>query len=118
MTPARSHSCDHERGAALVLAVLFTLALSAVGASMVVLARTETMASANYRLMSQARYGAESGVHKAINYLLNTYTLPGTGSDPLSNYDMTVSPVRYLGQPVVLSTKSGSPSKRKNCVIR
>ena len=40
------------------------------------LSQTETYSSMNYRLMSQARYGAESGVHKATNYLLYTYVRP------------------------------------------
>lgn len=100
----------HQEGAALILAVLFVLALSAVASAMVVLSRTETLASMNYRMMSQSRYAAESGVHKAINHLLNGYALPGGAGDPLSNYDMTVSPVTYNGQPVILSTIAGVAS--------
>jgi hypothetical protein len=107
VSAAETRTRRGEDGAALVLAVLFMMALSAVGASMMVLARTETGASKNYRLMSQARYAAESGVHKAINYLLNTYPSPGGAGDPLVNYDMTVTPVTYLGQPVVLSAMTG-----------
>lgn len=93
----------NDEGIALVLALLFMLAFSSLGAAVMVLSRTETFSSLNYRMMSQARYGAESGVHKAAHYLLNTYALPGSVSDPTSNYDTTVSPVTYLGQPVVLS---------------
>lgn len=92
-----------DEGVALVLALLFMLAFASLGAGMFVLSRTETLSSVNYRMMSQARYGAESGIHKAAHYLLNGYTLPGSGADPIANYDMTVSPVTYLGQPVVLS---------------
>ncbi len=97
----------NDEGIALVLALLFMLAFSSLGAAVMVLSRTETFSSLNYRMMSQARYGAESGVHKAAHYLLNSYALPGTGGDPLANYDTTVSPVTYLGQPVVLSAISG-----------
>lgn len=97
----------NEQGAALILALLFVLALSAVGSAMVVLARTETISSMNYRLMSQSRYAAEAGVHKTINHLLNSYTRPGSGADPLANYNMTVSPVTFNGQPVILSTIAG-----------
>ena len=57
-------------------------AMSAVGGSMMVLARTEAISSANYRMMSQARYGAEAGVHRAIHFLLNSYAKPGTAGDP------------------------------------
>jgi hypothetical protein len=60
--------------------------------------------------MSQARYGAESGVHKAVNFLLNSYTLPGDPSDPLAAYNTTVSPVTHNNQPVVLSAMTGVAS--------
>jgi hypothetical protein len=58
--------------------------------------------------MSQARYGAESGLHTAANYLLSTgygAVMPGSAGDPLTNYNLTVSPVKLVsnGQPVVLS---------------
>ena len=43
--------------------------------------KTETLSSHNYRLMSQARYGAESGIHQATNYLLsNAYLNVSPGS--------------------------------------
>jgi len=95
---------DGERGTALVISLLLMMTLSLLGASMMFLAQTETASSISYRLMTQARYGAESGVHSAANYLLNTYTLPGDAGDPLANYDLTVSPVTYNNQPVVLSS--------------
>jgi hypothetical protein len=97
----------NDEGIALVLALLFMLAFSSLGAAVMVLSRTETFSSLNYRMMSQARYGAESGVHKAAHYLLNDYDVPGSMSDPTSSYDTTVSPVTYLGQPVVLSAMAG-----------
>jgi len=106
--PALRPSSAGDEGIALVLSLLFMLLLSALGTAMLVLSRSETLSSVNYRMMSQARYGAESGVHKAAHYLLNSYTLPAaTGSDPLSNFDTTQSPVRYSGQPVVLSSLTG-----------
>ena len=93
-----------QEGIALVLCLLFVLAMSAVGASMAALSQSEAFASQNYTLMTQARYAAESGVHAAVNYLLNTYTPPGAASDPLAAYNMAVSPVTFNGQPVVLSS--------------
>ena len=107
-----------EDGAALILVLLFMLAVSAMGAAMVTLSRTESYASMNYRMMSQTRYGAESGVHRAINYLLNTYALPGGAGDPLSNYNMTVSPVTYLNQPVVLSSMTGVAANYPSSTVR
>ena len=99
-----------ERGVALVLSLLLMLTVSVVAASMMFLSQTETYGTMNYRLMSQARYGAESGVQKTANYLLNTYTPPGSVGDPLSAYDMTVTPVTYNGQPVILSGNSAVAS--------
>src|SRR5713226_5975374 len=102
---SREHSC--EDGIALVLAILMTLALSALTASLMLVSRTETWSGMNYRMLAQARYGAEAGLHQTVNYLLNSYTPPGTAADPLGNYDTTVSPVTYNGQPVVLSSLVG-----------
>lgn len=100
----------NDSGIAMVLTLLLTMALTIVGASLMFLAQTETYGSLNYRLMSQARYGAESAVHKAVNYLLNTYATPGSVGDPLANYNTTVSPVTYNNQPVVLSAITGVAS--------
>ena len=104
-----SASRANERGIALVLSLFLMMAMSMVAASMMFMSQTETYGTMNYRMMSQARYGAESGVHKAANYLLSDgYALlkPGTAGDPLTNYNLTVSPVTYNGLPVVLSTVS------------
>jgi hypothetical protein len=91
--------------------LLLTVALSAIGASLLLLAKTDTYTSMNYRMMSQARYGAESGVMRAANYLTQVYQDPGQAvGDPLANYNMTVSPVTYNGQPVVLSADPNQPS--------
>ena len=101
-----------ERGVALVVVLLLTVALSAIGASLLLLSKTDTYTSMNYRMMSQARYGAESGVMRAANYLTQVYQDPGAvAGDPLASYNMTVSPVTYGGQPVVLSA---DPNKASN----
>ncbi len=96
-----------EQGIALVLSLFLIAAMTVIGASLMVLSQTETFSSTNYRLMSQARYGAESGIQVAANYLLNTYVAPGGPNlaDPLSNYNLGVSPITRVsnGQPVVLS---------------
>ena len=104
---------NDERGVALILALFLTAAMSVLAGSLMFLSQTETYASMNYRMMSQARYGAEAGVHKAGSFLFDpvAYPKPGTvTSDPLSNYDYTSSPVTYNGQPVVLSAVSGVAS--------
>jgi hypothetical protein len=95
---------------AMIVALFMMLAMSVVGTSLMFVSQTETLSSQNYRLMSQARYGAESGIHKATNYLLNTYATPGTVGDPLANYNTTVSPVTYNNAAVVLSSDPDTAS--------
>ncbi len=95
----------NEKGVALIFAVILVLILSVMGVSIMFLSQSETWSSLNYRMMTQARYGAEAGLNTAANYIVNNYTAPTTlGTDPLSNYDMTKSPVQFGGNPVVLST--------------
>jgi Tfp pilus assembly protein PilX len=92
-----------ERGVALVLVLIMMAVLSVLGASLVFVSQTETWSSQNYRLMTGARYAAESGVHKAANFILNSYTAPAdTGTDLMSNYTITTSPVQYGGNAVQL----------------
>src|SRR5437667_11257324 len=104
---------DQERGVALVLALFLMSAMSVLAASLMFLSQTETYASMNYRMMSQARYAAEAGVQKAANHLLTTYTPPA--STALKSvggtvYDNTVSPVLNMANnlPVVLSAKDAT----------
>jgi hypothetical protein len=98
-----------EKGIALLLSLFLIVALSVVAGSLMFLAQTETYSSLNYRLMSQARYGAEAGLQRAANHLMYSYTAPtATGSDAISAYNYVgVSPVTYNGRPVVLSANPG-----------
>mgnify|MGYP003331218976 CR=1 FL=1 len=64
--------------------MLLVMTASLVAASMVILSDTETYSTMNYRLMTQVRYGAESGASRAADYLANTYLPPGDPSDPLA----------------------------------
>ena len=94
-----------ERGVALIITLFMVLILSVLGSALAFVSRTETLSSLNYKTMSQARYGAESGIHRAANYLLWSYTPP---NNPLEMvlYDTTVTPVRLLANnsPVVLDS--------------
>ena len=104
----------HDRGIALVLALFLMSAMSVLAASLMFLSQTETYATMNYRMMSQARYAGEAGVQKAAHFLLDStqYTVPAVGAaDDLNNYDRTVSPVTYLGQPVILSASASTSSR-------
>lgn len=95
-------SRSNEHGVALVITLFMVLILSVLGSSLIFVSRTETLSSLNYKTMSQARYGAESGVHMAANHLLWTYVPPTAAEIVL--YDTTTSPVEVLanGNPVVL----------------
>src|SRR4249920_3919459 len=95
---------SNESGVAIIIALFMMLALSVIGATLMTVAQTETDSSHNYRLMSQARYGAESAIHKTTNYLLNTYVPPATlnVADPIAAYNTTVSPVTWNNAPVTL----------------
>jgi hypothetical protein len=114
-----------EKGIALVLSLFLLSAMSVIAASLMFLSQTETYSSMNYRLMSQARYGAESGIQKAANHLLYTYVAPVTGgADPIANYNTNVSPVRCIagcpsnGQPVVLSANAAIPWNYPNPAVQ
>jgi PilX N-terminal len=91
-----------EKGAALIFAMVLILVLSVMAASLMFLSQSETWSSLNYRLMTQARYGAEAGLHAAANYLMYTYQQPGPAGDPIGSYNMTGSPVTSGGNPVAL----------------
>lgn len=110
-----------ERGIAIVMAMFMTLMVSAVAASMVYVARTETLSSQSYTTMAQARYAAESGLAAAANYLLSSQydaLAPGSAGDPLVNYDMGVSPVTRSGAEVRLSTIADSSNYPVNAVVQ
>ena len=94
-----------ERGMAMLVALFMVLILSVLGSSLIFVSRTETLSSLNYKTMSQVRYAAESGVNDTVNYLLWTYTPPGSVTDPIVNYNLSTSPVEWGGAPVVLSSE-------------
>jgi hypothetical protein len=92
---------------ALVLAMFMVLIVSLVGAAAMVTTRTETLSSMQYRTSSQARYAAESGVHHAVNYLLNAYAEPLTAAQ-LASYTQTQTGVQFNGANIVLSSDGGT----------
>jgi Tfp pilus assembly protein PilX len=102
----------NQRGIALVLALFMMSALSVLGASLMFLSQTETYASMNYRMMSQARYAAEAAVQKASNFLLDPAQFPTPTSADLfsASCNRDVSPVTCLQagvqQPVILSAST------------
>jgi Tfp pilus assembly protein PilX len=115
---------SNEKGTAMLFAIILVLVLSVMAASMMFLSQSETWASMNYRLMTQARYGAEAGIHATANFLMNNYAPPAptAGNPPPmpAGYNITV-PVPAKcgdipcvtdngGNPIFLSTLNGVPS--------
>lgn len=100
----------NEKGVALILALILLLVMSVMAVSLMFISQTETWSSLNYKLMSQARDGAEAGINAGANYLINTYTPPTTsGTDTLSKYNYNMSPVQTpasatSGEDVFLAT--------------
>lgn len=118
---------SNQKGVALILTLILIFVLSVMAASLMFIAQTETWSGLNYRLMSQARDGAEAGINSTSNYIVNTYTKPGTpgglvtynqgfslfpvayassvSADPITNYLLTASPVQNTANnlPVILS---------------
>lgn len=100
-------SRKNEKGVALILVLILLLVLSVMAVSLLFVGQSETWASMNYRMMTQARYGAEAGVNQAANYIQNTYTQPTTAQ--MASFYTTVSPVATgsaTGPAVVLSANS------------
>jgi Tfp pilus assembly protein PilX len=59
-----------ERGAALIVALMAMLLMSALGLALVLTTATETMISSNYREGREGLYAAEAGIERAIQDLI------------------------------------------------
>ena len=96
---------NNERGVALVITLFLMASLSALAVSLMFLSQTETSASRNYKTMSQARYAGEAGVHRAMNYLMSTaYANTMATAFAAGGFNAAQTPVKYSGNPVVLSS--------------
>jgi len=72
MTP-RPHTVDRlkrEDGAALIIALMATMLLTALGMTLVLSSNTETMISSNYRNSQEALYAADAAVERVVQDLL------------------------------------------------
>ena len=96
----------NQKGVALILTLILLAVLSVMAVSLLFMAQAETWSGMNYRLMTQARYGAEAGVQKAANFIQSTsYTAP-TAAQINTNFNVLSSPVLYNGQPAGLSANT------------
>jgi Tfp pilus assembly protein PilX len=108
---SRNMSRKNEKGVALILVMILLLVLSVMAVSLLFVGQSETWASMNYRMMTQARYGAEAGINQAANYIQNTYTQPTSAQ--MASFFTSVSPVATgsaTGPAVVLSANSSIPA--------
>lgn len=103
-----------QRGSALIFALILLLVLSAMAGSLMFLSNSETYSSMNYRMMTEARYGAEAGVNVAANFIMNTYVPPASIATPpgtsFVGFTTNVYPIQAGGANVILSTISGTAS--------
>jgi Tfp pilus assembly protein PilX len=75
---APPHDRMKDQGVALILVMLSLLVLSVLAAAIIVTARTETFASYNYKLDTQADYLAKAGIQQAIAWFRSSrYTIVG-----------------------------------------
>lgn len=101
---------NNQRGSALIFALILLLVLSAMAGSLMFLSKSETWSSMNYRMMTQARYGAEAGVNAAANFIMYTYVPPAAvpaSSQNFPGFNVNTYPVTdAAGNPIFLSTLS------------
>jgi Tfp pilus assembly protein PilX len=107
----------NEKGVALILVLILLAILSIMAVSLLFVGQAETWSSMNYRMMTQARYGAEAGVNAAADYLQHTYAKPTTTAQ-LANFNTTVSPVTYSGNPVTLSANSAQTAYYPDSTVK
>lgn len=93
-----------EKGVALILTLILLAVLSVMAVSLLFIGRSETWSSMNYKLMTQARYGAEAGVNSAANWIQNSYPTPTTAQ--INMMTLTTAPLQYSNKDVALSTIS------------
>ncbi len=96
----------NERGSALVVTLLFLVALGVLSSALVFTVNNEMKTSTSYKYSEQAFYVANGGVQKAVQWFANTYTphLPAT------DYDTTTRPISMGGSSILLAGQTGSSS--------
>src|SRR5215470_15112566 len=93
-----------ERGVALILVMLALLVLSTLAAAMVFSARSETLASYNYKLNTQADYLAKAGIQQAVKWFRSSAYQAVSASQAPTYYNVTVD-----GSSLSLYTSNTTP---------
>src|SRR6267142_2599151 len=103
-----------NEGIALIVAILSLLVLSTLGTALLFVTQTSIRTSYNFKLLPEPRYSAEAGAQSAVNWLVYSYTSP----TDYTGFDMTASPVTYMGMPVVLSAMTGQTANYPDSAIQ
>ncbi len=105
-----------QQGVGLVMALLTMLVLSVLAAGLLMVTNTEIGTTANYRLVTQARYAAEAGAQSAANRLMSN----NPGPTNTAGLDITTYPVQLTANnsAVVLSAISGVPSNYPDSTVQ
>jgi Tfp pilus assembly protein PilX len=105
---SRSRGNAKDCGVALILVLLSMLVLSVLAATIVFTARSETLASYNFKLDTQADYLAKAGIQQAVNWFrsthykgvphnqANTYYAVSSTGDPWNLWTSNTSPVTCI----------------------
>ncbi|HYK90657.1 MAG TPA: pilus assembly PilX N-terminal domain-containing protein [Acidobacteriota bacterium] len=96
----------YEQGTALVVTLLFLMALGVLSTALVFSVHNEMKSSTAYKYTQQAFYVSNGAVQKAVQWFANSYN-PHL---PASDYDATYCPVRYTGSNVMMAGQTGSSS--------
>ena len=95
-----------DRGVSLILVLLSMVVLSVLAATIVFTARSETLASYNFKLDTQADYLAKAGVQQALNWLRSSRYQAVTHAQASTYYTVTAT-----GNPYNYWTSNAAPVK-------
>jgi len=123
------NSCQDERGAALVIGLMFLAILALLGSTAVVLTTTDMRIGANYKASSQSFADANAGLDFATATMeaglkAKTFVLPTTvgGTSALtytvpSGFSFVISGITMLGTNVYSFTSTGSGPNNAEAVV-
>ncbi len=101
-------SAKNENGTALIVTLMFLIAMGVLSTALVFTVNNEMKASTAYKRSQQSFYVANSGVQNAVQWFANPATyMPHV---PAGDYDTTTLPISFGGSSVLLAGQSGSPA--------
>ena len=93
-SPRSVRLVDDERGVALIIALMAAMLLTALGMALIMVTRTETKITANFRNSQEALYAADGGTERVVQDLLLVPRWNDllTGTMTSSFHDATTTP--------------------------